>query len=261
MESCNKLDMQHHGTVSTLKKTFGFLRSPSFAREVFFHSDAYAGRFDKIKIGDVLRFSLESSQATGKLVAISMIPATEEDAHSGQCVAIADVTTYGVVQTPPSGHGRLCDGVLRHMDGTEVQHLTFSSEDVSKGSMPLAREDVVKFRISTDLVKQAAAEGSASKHRVHAAQKAVKVAILSQDEKVRHEVVCKLKEPCLAPLKHSGLLNIHNVARTLPALQRESIAAVRRGAVIACACLLCFVQKHKERDTHSLKLFHTLMYL
>lgn len=172
----------HFGTVASLKKSFGFLKSPSLVRQVFFHRASCACPLDSINIGDVFRFCLDSSQAPGKLVAISLMPVT--DKHAGHCVTVADMPSYGIIQTPPRGPGHACNGLLRYMHEKEVRHLVFSTEDISAASLPLARRDCVRFLIATDHVKQAAAESSDSNHKAHAAQKAAQVAVISAKEKV-----------------------------------------------------------------------------
>jgi cold shock CspA family protein len=177
-------DLLYFGTVVTLRKAFGFLRSPSFGREVFFHCDSVGCPFGSIRVGDVLQFTLESNQHPGKLVATNLVPASKAHAHFGQTVTRADSPTYGIVQTAPS-KGRVCDGLLRYLlQGREVRHLAFSMNDISSSSRPLAKGDSVLFYIATDHTRQAAAVDSGSKHAGHAAQKAVGVVALSPNEKV-----------------------------------------------------------------------------
>jgi cold shock CspA family protein len=228
------------GVVSSKQKTFGFLRSPDWPTDTFFHQSACAdGLFEILKPGDAVSFQLDTANSKpGKRVPASVTRSTWQPK-----LEVLDPTPrYGLVMKPAAAsqpHPQ--PGVLRYapLPG-KVQHLTFRHTDVTGGEVSaaaaaaaataaeLAVGQAVCFRVLTDKRAQQVAEASpmaGSARAVLAYQRATQVTPIPPQEKVRHGSYMAGPSQIL-PLPCASLSTVSSAAAThvLPAVHHMQAA-------------------------------------
>lgn len=171
------------GTISTVRKSFGFIKSAALASEVFFHQSVCG--MEGLAVGDAVGFVLDAQQQPGKKAAAKVWRSSQ---HCSLSISSTD-THYGIVSIYQATglHG---SGVLRYMDQQgKVQHLTFSSKDLepSDGRVTLAPGSLVSFKVGTDMWQKALTEAARppGPKAVHAYMRATQVQQLTDDSQVR----------------------------------------------------------------------------
>lgn len=178
---------QHVGQIKLQKARHGFITSPSFATDVFYHMDACEAG---LTAGDVVVFSLQAPDpaAPGRLAAACVArappgtdasPVTVSDTvHVGliaQAAAMPD--SLGLLryyeQPSPTG-GPAPEGPSSAPAPERAAQLTFvHAQGLGAQGQPLAAGTVVRFRTATNLRQQRVAASSA--YARHAAMQAVEL--------------------------------------------------------------------------------------
>lgn len=172
----------HLGSISTVRKNFGFIKSASFASDIFFHFSACVD--DELAAGDAVEFVLDAEQQPGKKTAAQVWRSSQH--HS--LTEVSSCHWYGCIAFY-NASGRRGSGVLRFMDHQgKPQHLTFSSADldplVSQAS--LVPGSLVSFKILTNMRQKSLTEAAGAPHpaAVHAYKRATQIQMLTADVKV-----------------------------------------------------------------------------
>lgn len=188
------------GVISSKQKSFGFLRSPDWPTDTFFHKAACAdGLFESLNPGDAVSFQLDTaSSKPGKRVAACVTRSTQQP----QLEVLDPTPRYGLVMKPAAvSQPHPQPGVLRYAPVLgKVQHLTFRHTDVitdgasaAAAAAELAAGQTVRFKVLTDRRAQQVAEASrmaGSSWAVLAYQRATQVIAVPPQEKVRTARAC-----------------------------------------------------------------------
>lgn len=176
------------GVISSMHKTFGFIRA-LHATDCFFHQSVCGVLlFDQLKVGDAVSFQLDAQDSKpGKRVASYVArsaqqPVLEHIDHKQQ---------YGRLVRAPGGSATRAAGVLRYSPGPgQVQHLTFRLSDVLEGvscAQALVPGQPIAFKVLTDQRQQLLLEASgrlANAHVFHAYKRATEVCLVPPDQLV-----------------------------------------------------------------------------
>ncbi|KAF8068368.1 hypothetical protein HT031_002057 [Scenedesmus sp. PABB004] len=151
------------GRVSVLKGAFGFIASPSCAKDVFFHASACEGglAFAQLAPGAAVAFELQrpDAAAPGRAAAARVRAAPAAPA----LVAVDEgAQRLGLIAKFAAAGGGRGSGWLRYFDPADgrLSHLTFGAQDLAPGVPGVERGQVVAFAVATDLRRQLAAAGA-----------------------------------------------------------------------------------------------------
>jgi cold shock CspA family protein len=206
----------HAGTIKLMKPSFGFIASPDFAADVFFHASAAAAAAPAaaaggaaLSQGDAVLFSLsqEAGAPPGRLVALHVqaapagtaasIISLSPEAHVGR-IAAAAAPAAAAAAAGPSGSTQHPEplGLLRYYEDGRVAQLTYVSSQGLHHGQPLPADTVVRFRIATDRRQQRVA--AASRYGRHAVMQAVQLAPLTPAEQAALPAVVQQQLSMLA---------------------------------------------------------------
>ena len=126
----HEVQFRHIGFVRTLNKTYGFLVCPDTSYRFFFHSSAYIGRFEHLKIGDHVTYYGTTDARSGKPIAFGVSKIAPE-VVSNKNRLLGKVTEVSEICYESMG---------------KVFFLTFNSQDVQE-NMSLFNGDTVSFEL------------------------------------------------------------------------------------------------------------------
>lgn len=153
------------GTISSLRRSFGFIKSISSATDVFFHHSACLQ--DDLAADDSVEFTIDTEQQQSNKTVAARVWRTSKQPG----LTTLDCTPHFGCLVSYQSSPQCGSGVLQYMDQQgRLQQLTFNQQDLASSvdSRSVKPGVFVKFKILCDNKQKAQAHPAAlSGHRIH----------------------------------------------------------------------------------------------